>query len=147
MNLYEYCSLIVIVARPQPKESQQSPNLPSVGRKNNPSFDFLPEHALFRTHVQRLRTKPATVMLAAPGAPAFPGPEPSIFSAGWRRKAKAFAKYCSVLLIPWELGQYKIDGVSQGVSWRSCLSEYFNRELAPTASQDLSLIANRRQII
>ena len=127
LNFYEYCSLITIISNKASTHCQgDDSTAPRRGRRPNLSFQFLFGHPLFATHMQRLRSKPATVMLAGRPIPPYPGAESHEKSQQWHTKAEAFSKFCSILLMPWEIGEFKLDGFGSAPSWISCLTSLFH---------------------
>ncbi len=69
-------------------------------RKRNGTFPFAPEHPLFDSHEQRLRSDPRIVQIGGRSIPCFPGPMVAD-SPSWNRDAQAFAEFMVVFLCPW----------------------------------------------
>jgi hypothetical protein len=126
LNFYEYCSLVLIV----PNKSGLDGDDPTRGRPCNISFQFSIAHPLFTTHQQKLRSKPATVMLAGRPIPRYPGPEPQKKKKAWKRKAERFAEYCCILLMPWECGEFAIEKMEESSSWIDSLRLFFSNRTA-----------------
>ncbi|RYG43491.1 hypothetical protein EON68_00335 [archaeon] len=70
------------------------------GRPRSRRYEFDEPHPLCETHVQRLRSKFPTLIMAGPRPPAYPGPRPARPTASWYRRAEAFAAFILVLFKP-----------------------------------------------
>ena len=113
LNQNEYCEFVQCVKKPGPKSK------PKVGRRPNATYEFHPDHPLYKTHVQQLRSQPVSVQLGGcppptpPGDEPDPSSEPAKFQA-WKKRADAFAAYVGPLLMPWDL-----DGHCHALDWET----------------------------
>lgn len=112
-SLYEYAAAIVIVPKAKKKNEKTATeetrddikqsddddcNRP--GRLSNTSFEFHPNHPLFQSHCQRIRSK-SNVPVTSLSPPKPPQSKPSDLTPEWRTAAKVFARYILVLFRPW----------------------------------------------
>ncbi len=93
-NMDDYAALICII--PKKKESTGNKR----GRKNNATYRFHPDHPLYDSHIQQLRSKPhIPLFVGRPPKP--PGPRPENLTASWKKQARRFSRYILILLKPW----------------------------------------------
>ena len=147
-SLYEYAALISIVPKKKSTENSSCGEYPSCeddedeenvsdrtrpGRIDNGSFDFHPEHPLYASHYQRLRSKTKVpVLLRSP--PKCPPPKPHTLTDEWRKAAREFSRYVLVLFKPWD----EEEGTSTGpLTWNALCKfmdqlEFGEDRLGPT---------------
>ena len=123
-SLYEYGGLVQVVKKKPssssaPEEAPTPADLeaghtPALGRKPSATFDFDPQHPLFSTHTQQLRSKHLTPVLAGAPCPRYPGPQPDSPSKTWCQQAAAFSEYMLALFRPWDLSSSE---PVRGTSW------------------------------
>ena len=70
-------------------------------RTRNAVFDFTPDHKLYLSHEQRLRSDPHIGILGGHSPPPFPGPRVGDGTPSWHRAAQLFAEYMITLLCSW----------------------------------------------
>jgi hypothetical protein len=95
-------------------DTDQDDNEFSPGRKPNATFAFHPNHPLYHSHIQRLRSKQMTLIYNAhpPKHPGLPPTKPNVHVSSfekyeyktiynkWLKQADAFACYYSILFLP-----------------------------------------------
>ena len=127
-SLYEYASIVLIVKKPKKKNSLTNEEeitehlteetcvdeAPAKrGRICNQTFDFHPNHPLFLSHHQQLRSKTKVPILANP-CPRIPPSKPTYRTEEWERAARLFSHYILTLHRPWS----QEDGTLPGsLSW------------------------------
>ena len=113
----DYAALISVIPK-KPKSEHKKP-----GRKRNETYSFHPDHPLYGSHVQQLRSKPhIPLFIGRPPKP--PGPRPKNLTTAWKAQARRFARYILILLRPW----HHCDGQQPGLlKWAEMCN--FIREL------------------
>jgi ATP-dependent DNA helicase PIF1 len=164
LNFYEYCSLISVLKEEYDQKTTANTSSSSdffeayttgAGRPKNLRFQFTPSHQFYRTHVQRIRSKPATVILAGK-IPPYPGKKPKEKSQQWQKKAECFAQFCSILLIPWEINSDEYSLLHRMTAdldrrskyfWTRCLQRFWkNKDSMGQELMDSNLHSKRQRI-
>ena len=110
-----YAALISVTPR------KQVTNNP--GRPSNQRFLFHPDHPLYDSHEQQIRSKPhIPLFIGRPPRP--PGRRPSPMTEAWKKKARRFARYFLILLRPWAEANGQLPGP---LTWKHLC--FFIREL------------------
>jgi len=116
LSLYEYSALVSVVEKKKKKGSEKPPQPEgkrTAGRPANQTYEFSVGHPLRDTHVQQLRSKQCTPILAGKRPPSYPGPMPEVLNRAWERAAAAYARYVLLLFKPWNVHT----GMPEDLSW------------------------------
>ena len=122
MSYLEYMGIIKVVHRNRDEgetQNDDSTQRTGPGRPQNQIFEFAEGHELRDSHVQQLRSKHVTPILAGPHVPSYPK-RPHQDAHGrppreWRKKAEVFALYMMTLCCPWNLET----GIpKEGTTWK-----------------------------
>ena len=85
-------------------DSETTPIVPTEedtgGRPDNGCFDFDPDHILYATHYQQLRSKQKIPLLIRL-PPKNPSSKPEVLTDKWKKTARHFAQYYLTLFRPW----------------------------------------------
>ena len=100
-SMEHYAALISVTPR---KEKTKNP-----GRPSNTRYLFHPDHPLYDTHEQQLRSKPRIpLFIGRPPRP--PGRRQSTLTVAWKNRARRFARYFLILLRPWTEADGQLPG-------------------------------------
>ena len=137
LTMVEYYAIIEVVQIRKKESSNASADTSTTrGRKKNASFRFHPNHPLYHSHKQVLRSKQHTLIFTShpPKHPGLHPQEPDSNATDferkeyeqsyniWKKQADAFACYYSILFFPHELIYGDQDQISQIQSFDHYLS-------------------------
>ena len=109
-NMDDYAAIVCVT----PKKESKTELSDHRGRPQNKRYPFHPDHPLFQTHEQQLRSKPhVPLFIGRPPRP--PGPRPSPLTEGWKKRARRFARYMLILLRPWRQADGQLPG---SLTWK-----------------------------
>lgn len=108
------------------------------GRPANKTFLFASNHPLYKTHVQRLRSKTA-VPIAWPRPPNPPQEMPTLLTPNWEKTAFQFLSYILTLFRPWTM-QCNDNGTLPGrLTWEDFCSFIHECEFGEPSSSPTAL--------
>ena len=118
-SLHAYAALIDVIKKPSKTEEtlHSEKNENNRGRPANGTFNFAIGHPLFKTHIQRLRSKPKVPVPR--NVPRPPPAKPSQLTNSWKKQARLFSEYFLTLFKPWNYSTENGGTLPGPITWNS----------------------------